>query len=67
MYTPVFVQRADEIGYDCERLPVGMVRDLQDSHNVNLDNIESDWFDSDELPDHVRVIEDTEFFDRFVN
>jgi hypothetical protein len=40
-------QPVDMIGENCERLPVGEVTYLQDSHNVNMCDECDNWFDDE--------------------
>jgi hypothetical protein len=63
MLNAMLVQRADMIGEDCERLSVECVRDLQDAHNTECDD---SWYTSDELPNHVTIIDGEEFIERYV-
>lgn len=65
MYTPVLSVPVDRIGEDCERLPVGDVRELNIQFNCNHDDSEEmeTWFD--ELTyheDNLTIIDDDYFF-----
>lgn len=51
------------------RLAKSDIRDLQDAHNVNLcDGNDETWFDGDNgACDHITIIDDVEFFERYVD
>lgn len=73
MYEPVLIQECDRtssvpMDMEGDRLPRHVFIELQNAHMVN--NVDPDdegdaWFDSDELPDHMRVLEDAEFFNTY--
>ena len=54
---------------DNPRLPSAEVKALNSQMNCNLYCSEDAevWFDEEEFPDHVTVIDEDEFFDRFVD
>lgn len=57
-------------GHDhSNRLSKSDIRDLQDAHNVNMcDGNDETWFDGDTgACDHITIIDDTEFFERYVD
>ena len=51
------------------RLSPADIRYLQDAHNVNLcDGNDETWFDADTDPvQHIHVIDEVEFFERYVD
>ena len=49
------------------RLSPSDIRDLQDAHNVNLHDDDA-WFDGDTgAVEHVTIIDELEFFERYVD
>jgi len=60
---------ADTICKNETRLSRSDIRDLQDAHNVNMcDGNDEAWFDGDTgACDHITVIDEVEFFERYVD
>lgn len=61
-------QRADMIGDDCERLPLGEVTELQNQLNVNAMDAEDNgetWLDEEIPVACVSIIDEDEFFQRY--
>ncbi len=65
-------QRVDMIGEDCERLPIGVVRELQEQFGVNhgdSDDKET-WFqdfqEEETEAGNLPVYDAAEFFERFI-
>lgn len=66
MYTPVLIVPVDRIGEDCERLPVGDVRELNIQFNCNHDDSEEmeTWFDEVTYhEDNLTIVDDDYFFE----
>ena len=51
------------------RLSKSDIRDLQDAHNVNMcDGNDETWFDGDTgACDHITIIDEIEFLERYVD
>ena len=59
-------QPVDKIGYDCERLPIGEVTEMQIAFNCNLSDSEFAEFYLEETESgNISEISEEEWFDRF--